>query len=701
MMQLYPAHAAEALEFHKIQQLLAAKCRTDTARKFVAEIRFHTRIDYVKRVLEETREYHSILGSSDYFPNDFTQNIQHELRILAVSGGVLQGEQLLYFSRLVHNTREILRWFKRHQGLYPALWAIAEHTEYFPEIATIIDTVVDNTGQVKDAASKTLLQLRNELGSRRQELRKIFDQVLRKLNKQGYLADISEGFLNGRRTVAIQAEHKRVVKGILHGETDSQRIVFIEPEETIFLNNQIASLEQSERKEVLRILAETTAKLSEWHPQLEQYYYLSGAFDFIRARALLAADMDGKMPSLSPHPGVRLVQAYHPLLLLQHQKSGKQTLPLKVTLDREQRILIISGPNAGGKTVSMKTVGLLQLMVQAGLLVPVSEQSEFGIFKQLMIHIGDTQSIEHELSTYSAHLRDMKYFMEFANGKTLFFIDELGSGSDPGLGGAFAEAIVEHLSAKKAFGVITTHYLNLKVMAGKVPGIVNGAMSFDEEQLEPLYQLVVGKPGSSYTFAIAQRTGLPEQIINRARKLADGRHFQLDRLLHETEQQSLRLTSKEKQAETLLRENEKLRKKYEVLIDKERVKQEQQTIRLQNQIKREELEYLRDMERKFRQIIKDWKTAEDKQQVIAAAEKVLFKKKQIQANAAMAKKADKQYRLVGREPQVGDLVRHKTNHQVGRLTELKDRRAVVLIGKMPFSVQIDEWMVVQKKAEAD
>jgi len=329
--------------------------------------------------------------------------------------------------------------------------------------------------------------------------------------------------------------------------------------------------------------------------------------------------------------------------------------------------------------------------------VPVDEYSEIGIFKQLMIHIGDTQSIEHELSTYSAHLRDMKYFMDYANGKTLFFIDELGSGSDPNLGGAFAEAIVEELASKHALGIITTHYLNLKVMAGKVPGIVNGAMAFDEAKLEPLYQLIVGKPGSSYTFAIAQRSGLSPKVIERARQLTQREHFRLDKMLHQTEQQSVRLTEKEKELDKLLKENTKLKKNYEELTDKERLKQEHQTLQLQNKIKKEELDYLRDMERKFKQIINDWKKTENKQEVINAAENVLFKKKQIQVNAAAAKKADKNYDVLGGEARPGDLVRNKTNHQVGTVAEVRDKRAIVNIGRMPFNVDLDEWIVVRRK----
>jgi DNA mismatch repair protein MutS2 len=291
----------------------------------------------------------------------------------------------------------------------------------------------------------------------------------------------------------------------------------------------------------------------------------------------------------------------------------------------------------------------------------------------------------------------MKYFMDFASGKTLFFIDELGSGSDPALGGAFAEAIVEELAKKHAIGIITTHYLNLKVMAGKVQGIFNGAMAFDEERLEPLYQLTTGKPGSSYTFAIAQRSGLPAKLIDRARQLTERGHFKLDKILHQTEQQSVRLGDKEQRLDNLIDENEKLKAKYEALIDKERLKQHYETLKLQNRIKKEELDYLRDTERKFKQIIQDWKKTENKQEVISAAENVLFRRKQVAGNAAAAKKADKNYEVAGGVPQVGDLVRHRINHQVGMVTELRDKKATVKIGKLPFQVGIDEWIVVRKK----
>jgi DNA mismatch repair protein MutS2 len=699
MMQLYPAHAAEALEFNKVCELLLHKCRTDAARERVVNIRFHTQMVHMEKELSQANEFKGLLQGGDHFPNDFTRGMDKELRLLSISGGVLSGEQLLSFQQLALNLRDILLWFKKHNDLFPNLRALCEHIAYEKKISDVIMSVIDEGGIVRDNASKELMSIRSELGKARHEARRTFESVLRKLNKQGYLADISESFLNGRRTAAVLAEYKRIVKGILHGESDTQKTVFIEPEETIELNIEIFSLERAEIREIHRILVQATKDLSVYSSQLERYYQLCGIYDYIRAKALLAVDMNANMPRLSPHPMVQLIKACHPLLYLHNRQNNKPTIPINITLDRQNRILVISGPNAGGKTVSMKTVGLLQLMAQAGLLIPADENSEVGVFRQLMVQIGDTQSIEHELSTYSAHLRDMKHFMDFANGKTLFFIDELGSGSDPDLGGAFAEAIVEDLASKHALGIITTHYLNLKVMAGKVRGIFNGAMAFDEEKLEPLYQLNIGKPGSSYTFAIAQRSGLPTPVIERAKQLTQREHFKLDKMLHQTEQQSVRLTDKEKELDRLVKENQKLKKSYEELADKEKIKQQHETLKLQNAIKKEEIDYLRDTERKFKQIVQDWKKSENKQDVIKVAESVLFRKKQVDNNVAAARKADKNYDLVGGQPKPGDLVRNKINHQVGTLTEARDKRAIVKIGNMPFQVNIEDWVVVKIKVK--
>jgi len=339
------------------------------------------------------------------------------------------------------------------------------------------------------------------------------------------------------------------------------------------------------------------------------------------------------------------------------------------------------------------------MMVQSGLLVPVHPSSQFGIFKQLMIHIGDTQSIEFELSTYSSHLLHMKHFMEEANGRTLFFIDELGSGSDPNLGGAFAEVILQELVRKHAIGIVTTHYLNLKIMAGKTAGIVNGAMAFDEKKLQPQYKLIIGKPGSSYTFSIAERIGLEKGLINRARQLVDEDQFRLDKLLNRTEQDLRDLEQKEKELHQLVKENEKLRKEMQQVLDKEKHKQQVEVLKEQNRVSEDRIAYLKDMERKLKQMMIEWRKEENKNKVIKQMEGLLFKKDEKKVVSKMQKKIDSKFNEVGGEIKIGHKVKMKKNHQVGEVIELRGKRAVVKIGLLPMQVDIKDLVVVKEKKE--
>jgi DNA mismatch repair protein MutS2 len=563
----------------------------------------------------------------------------------------------------------------------------------------MIDDVLDESGNVKDNASDDLERIRTGLYRKRNELRRMFERVVAKLAKSGYTADIEESFSNGRRVVAVFSEYKRQVKGILHGESDSRRTAFIEPEETIELNNEVFSLESDEAKEVQRILRELTKQLSVYAALLQAYSDVVGEFDFARAKGKLAVDMHGNLPNVYDKAIVDLQNAYHPLLYLYNKKSGKSTIPVTLKLDEKARILVISGPNAGGKTVTMKTVGLNQMMMQSGLLVPVHPNSQMGIFKQLFIHIGDTQSIEFELSTYSSHLLHMKYFIENANGKTMFFIDELGSGSDPNLGGSFAEVIMEELNRKHSYGIVTTHYLNLKVMANHTPGILNGAMQFDEKNLMPMYKLNVGKPGSSYTFSIAERIGLPPQLINRARKLVDEDHFRLDKLLNRTEQDLQTLGKEKVDLQKLLKENEKLKKEMELVMDKEKHRQQVELLKQQNRITEDRIAYLKDMERKLRQIVLDYRKADDKTQVIKHLHDLLFKKKEAVVVNKLEKKVNSKYTELNKDITVGSLVKLKKNYQVGEVKEIRGKRAIVQIGVVPMNVNIADLVPVEKRDE--
>jgi DNA mismatch repair protein MutS2 len=701
-MKLYPESAAVQLEFDKVKILLTEKCRTEYAKEKAADLRIHTKKEFIERELKQSHEYKQLLQNSIYFPNDYVLNISKDLKLLAIPGAVLAGEQLVAIGKLAVSIESIFRWFDaERKTVYNAMAEVVAGTYYEKAIRQLINDVVDDNGVVKDNASEELQAIRMSLFRRRNELRKLFDRIIGKLNKQGYLAEIEESFMNGRRVVAVYAEQKRMVKGVLHGESDSRRTAFIEPEETMGLNNEIHELENSERKEVYRILRDLTKQLSVYAPLLTTYHAVVGEYDFIRSKASLAIDMQAEYPVVSDKAHVHLVKACHPLLYLYNRRSGKPTIPVDVSLDEKNRILVISGPNAGGKTVTLKTVGLLQLMVQSGLLVSVHPSSEFGIFKQLMIHIGDTQSIEFELSTYSSHLLGMKHFMENANGKTLFFIDELGSGSDPNLGGAFAEVILEELSRKHSFGIVTTHYLNLKVMANKTAGIINGAMAFDEKKLLPLYKLIVGKPGSSYTFSIAERIGLDKRLIQKARGLVDEEHFRLDKLLNRTEQDLHKVQEKEKDLQRLLKENERLKKEMEQVMDRERHRQQVEVLKQQNKVTEDRIAYLKDMERKLRQMVVEWKKTEDKDKVVKQMAGLLFKKNEEKVVSKKQKQLDSKYEEVAREIKVGDKVKMKKNMQVGEVLEFRGKKAVVKIGLLPMQIDLSDLVAIKEKEHGE
>jgi DNA mismatch repair protein MutS2 len=697
-MKFFPESALVQLEFEKVKTLLALHCRTDYAKAKADGLRIHTKKEFIERELQQSNEFKGITQSGLYFPNEFVLNLQKELKLLGIPGAVLTGEHFLQIKRLAENTANIFRWFDNEKRIaYVALAKVIEDTYYEKTITALIDDILDETGNVKDTASEELEKIRMNLYRKRNELRRLFDKIVSKLNKSGYLADIEESFMNGRRVLAVFAEQKRMIKGVLHGESDSRKTTFIEPEETTELNNEIFSLEHEESREVYRILRQLTQKLSVYASLLKIYHDVAGEYDFIRAKAKFAAEYGGNYPMVSDKAHLHIMNAYHPLLFLYNAKVNKPTIPVNLTLNDKQRILVISGPNAGGKTVTLKTVGLLQMMMQSGLLVPLHPDSEMGIFKQIMIHIGDTQSLEFELSTYSSHLKNMKHFMESANGKTLFFIDELGSGSDPNLGGAFAEVIMEELAHKHSFGIVTTHYLNLKVMANKVPGIINGAMQFDEKNLLPLYKLIVGKPGSSYTFSIAERIGLEKRLIEKARTLVDEDHFTLDKLLNRTEQDLQKIDKEKLELQKLLKENERLKKEMHQVLHKEKHQQEVERLMHQNKVSEEKIAYLKDMERRLKSMIIEWRKTEDKDKVVKMIHALLFNQKEKFTVEKQQKKLNEKFEEIGGEINIGDKVRMNKNRQVGTVKEIRGKKAIVQLGVMPITVELAQLSKVIEK----
>jgi len=697
-MKLFPGSAVQQLEFDKIKLLLAQHCRSQYAVNKANELRIHTNKKFIEPELLQTNEYKLIFQNHLNFPDDAVLDLARELKLLSIESSVLSGDQFLQIKKLALAIQQIFRWFSPDRKVaYPSLASIIEQTWFEKNIGILIDEIIDETGMVKDNASEKLSSIRIALYRKRTELKRVFAKIVSRLNKLGYLTEIEESFMNGRKVLAVFAEQKRMVKGILHGESDSRRTSFIEPEETTYLNNEIVALENEELKEIYIILQQLTTRMRAYHPLLNIYHQLIGEYDFIRAKAKLALDYNGNLPSLQDKPMLHLRNATHPLLFIYNEKSGKPTIPVDLSLDDQKRILVISGPNAGGKTVTLKTAGLLQIMVQCGLLVSCSHDSEFGIFKQLMIHIGDTQSLEFELSTYSSHLFNMKYFMENANGKTMFLIDELGSGSDPNLGGAFAEVIMEELAKKHSLGIVTTHYLNLKVMANKVSGIINGAMAFDEKNLKPLYRLVIGQPGSSYTFAIAERIGLPKDLIQKARKLVDDAHFSLDKLLNRTEQDQQQMELEKKHLSKLIAENEKLQKNLSQLIAKEKHQQQIELLKEQNRINESKYNYLKEMDRKLKSLVVEWKKTDDKKKVIKMMQAALYKQPEKQILKKKQQKIDNKFVEINKPVNVGDKVKMQQNRQVGTVTEIRGKKAIVLIGSMPITVSLDDLVVVAEK----
>ena len=699
-MKFFPESAPSQLEFDKIKSLLADLCQTEHAKYKAENLRIHTKKEFIEPQLLQTHEYKLLVQNNLSFPASDVFNLSKQLKLLSIAGAVLKSEDFLEIKKLAENIRQIFRWFDNDRKIaYPALHTVINETYFEKIIIELIDDVLDETGIVKDNASEELATIRMALYKKRNELRKVFDRIVNRLNKEGFLADIEESFMNGRRVLAVFAEQKRMIKGILHGESDSRRTSFIEPEETTELNNQIFSLENDERKEVYRILLALTSRLSVYASLLNDYYTILGEYDFIKAKAKFAVNIGGNYPTLLDKAHLKLIDAYHPLLLLYNKKLQKPVIPVSISLDDKSRILVISGPNAGGKTVTLKTVGLMQMMIQSGLLVSCSPDSEFGIFKQLFIHIGDTQSLEFELSTYSSHLSNMKYFIENANGKTLFFIDELGSGSDPNLGGAFAEVIMEELAKKHSFGIVTTHYLNLKVMANKVQGIINGAMAFDETNLKPLYKLIPGKPGSSYTFSIAERIGLHPSLINKAKQLVDEDHFSLDKLLNRTEQDLDKMDNERKQLADLIKENERLKKEMERTLNKEQHNQQLELSKHQNKISEEKLDYLKDLERRMKALVIEWRKTEDKEQVIKTINSLLFKQKEKQVTEKHQKKIDQKFEEVVGEIKVGNKVKMKTNRQVGIVKDIRSKKAIVQVGVIPITIDLSDLVLIKEKQQ--
>src|SRR5690554_15766 len=500
-------------------------------------MRFSSDFDEILEKLLQTEEFVKIKEEEDNFPFDSFFDMRPVLRRIRVEGSWVEQSALFELRRSLHTINGIVSFLHSDEDKepkYPHLLALTEGVVTYPEITKRIDHILDSFGQIKDHASPRLSEIRRELTNTMNGISKSLNSIMRKAQAEGYVdKDVSPSMRDGRLVIPVNPSHKRKIKGIVHDESASGKTVFIEPSEVVEANNRIRELESEERREIIKILTEFTNYLRPFLPKLLDAYEFLAKIDFIQAKASLALYTGGIKPPMENRQIIDWVQAVHPLLDLALKKQNRKIVPLDITLENQNRILVISGPNAGGKSVCLKTVGMLQYMVQCGLLIPLKENSTVGVFEDIFIDIGDEQSIENDLSTYSSHLMNMKYFERHCNEGSLLLIDEFGSGTEPTIGAAIAEALLERFNRQRSFGVITTHYQNLKHFANENEGVINGAMLYDRHEMKPLFQLSIGNPGSSFAVEIARNIGLPDYVIADASEIVGSDYINMDKYLQD------------------------------------------------------------------------------------------------------------------------------------------------------------------------
>ena len=555
---LYPQNFEQKIGFQQIREILESYCLSPLGLYFVRRMSFLDRFDLVQRLLLQTDEYARLMNAGADFPTQYYFDVNLHLQRAAIQNTFLDAPAFYEIKMSLKTIRASLNFFAAPEAetLYPSLKALGANVLVERALIAAIEKVIDDNGAVKDDATPELARLKRDLIAQQGVLRKQIQGILRHAKSQGWVnADAEPTIRGGRLVIPVIAEYKRRLKGLIHDESTTGHTVYIEPEPVFEVNNDIKDLENAYHRELIRILTLLTDYLRPHIPDLRKAYQYLGLLDFIRAKAVLARELNATLPKLNKQPFINWKQAKHPLLFLSHKAQQRDVVPLNLTLTADQRILLISGPNAGGKSVALKTAGLVQYMLQCGLLIPVGESSEAGIFEDIFLDIGDEQSIENDLSTYSSHLQNMKQFVNFAGKKSMVLIDEFGTGTEPILGGAIAEAVLEKLNQQRVYGVITTHYTNLKNFAEKNLGIINGAMRYDHKQLQPLYQLETGKPGSSFAIEIARKIGLPKEIVAKASSLVGKDKIRYDRLLEQLETEKNAL---EKQNAELEKQQRKL-----------------------------------------------------------------------------------------------------------------------------------------------
>lgn len=687
-MQFEPRDLFEKLEFDKVLQLLERECLGELGKERVLHLPIETDKRNIIRKLKQVSEYKLMLQENDRFPVRAYESISNELRMLEVEGYVLPEEGLQRINVILRQIHEIFAFFfLEKQKIYPTLYRIVRGYTFDKELMLAIEKVIDEEGNIRPDASPALMKISRMIGSKERELDKVFRGIIADYRKRGYLTDNVESFRNGRRVLSVPAEHKRKVRGIIHDESTTGKTAFIEPERVIDINNDIFDLYTERKKEIYRILKDLSDTLRPYIEQIRDYVGLIVAFDVIQTKARLAYNLNAEMPKIADSPTIGIDMGYHPLLLLKHKQEGAETVPFDLRFLGKNRILMLSGPNAGGKSVTMKAVGLLQLMVQAGMLVPVDETSEFGIFNSFFADIGDQQSLEDDLSTYSSRLRNMRVFLEKSDDKTLVLIDEFGSGTDPKIGGAIAEAILNELHNKGVYGVITTHYSNLKIYAFKTKGIVNGSMLFDKDNLSPTYQLKVGRPGSSYAFEIAQKSGLNGKILKYAKHRTGKNEKAVDQLLVDLQREKQELEEKLNNAEERAKKLQRLIKNYESLHRDLEFRRKKVKLDAKEQALQQVALENKELERLIREIREEKNLEKAKQLAIQVRqqrkvihEEVVDLKEEIYYQPT-ATKNDKPF-------EKGDWVKMKTGGSTGQILSIEKKSATVQMGMMRMTIKL-------------
>lgn len=715
----------EDLEFNTLLVNLSQLAITDLGKDKILQIKPFTDRDKIITYLSQTNEYLSSIENQNYIPAHNFDEITNEIRFLAIENSVLEINSFRKIKNISEIVNSHILFFQKFNDYYPNLSLLIQNIPLEEQICIAINKIIDKFGEIKNEASEKLAQIRSEKGVLKTKINQSFVRALTEYNSQDYLDDIRESVIENRRVLAVKAMHRRRVKGSVLGSSKTGSIVYIEPQETEQYSRELSHLIYEEKEEIKKILRKLTDFIRPYGQLLQEYQKYLVEIDIISAKALLAGQMNALLPEISEEKIVELRQAYHPLLYLNNKKSQKPTFPQDILLTDEQRIIVISGPNAGGKSITLKTIGLLQLMLQSGMLIPVHRLSKLCIFERILTDIGDNQSIENHLSTYSYRLKNMNYFLRKCNDKTLFLIDEFGTGSDPELGGALAEVFLEEFYHRKAFGVITTHYANLKILANELPYAVNANMLFNDKTLEPIYKLIIGEAGSSFTFEVAQKNGIPFSLINRAKKKIEKQKVRFDSTIARLQKERSLM---EKTTNSLKEEEVKAReeaKKLEILNDKIQTKltnyqelydNNQKMIYLGNKINDISEKYFETKQRRpliaeFLKIVetenskRKAKTREQKkkeeeikktiEQEVSKEIKIIREQKKTEKKIKEITEKTEKIQLQ-RALKVGDRVRIKDSKSVGSIDKIEKGKALINYGLFTTLVAVSELELVQK-----